>query len=414
MNAPRGLQGFQGDVSRSRPEGRPRGASSRGGLPSRGAAGKHSPLTSRECLQFARSTLDYRIYVRVRLLSILLAASGLFLGFLFPVDLAYLAQSRFLLGQDVRHFSSYPTRWGPSPVSGAAPTISRALDPQTFDPQTVALPVSRPDVNPLLLEASPYGWIPVRSASGLQAWQTYRHPAADTYEDNTTAVFLALVLLDVGISHRWTEQALRFPDLVTLGLSPYAANIEDIVLVARNRGHEIVLALPLQAGEDVLLDPGPLVLSQTARGEALQDGLARLLSRVAGYMCVYNATPSPARFDSAFMGSLVGQLDRRGLCFLDALRPGSAGGGSAASRRPAAPESEAPFLQADWNLPATEDLQAVLEAFETLEQRLEARPQGGFIATVHVNQVILDHLKIWLDNQQSQGLELRPLSSAFF
>ena len=243
----------------------------------------------------------------------------------------------------------------PGPVAGIGRRLRgflRLLDPQTFDPQTVALPVSRPDVNPLLLEVEPL-WLDcrVRSASGLQAWQTYRHPAADTYEDNTTAFFLALVLLDVGISHRWTEQALRFPDLVTLGLSPYAANIEDIVLVARNRGHEIVLALPLPAGEDVFLDPGPLVVPQTARGEALQDGLARLLSRVAGYMCVYNATPSPARFDSAFMEVSCGAIGPPRPLFSgcsDDLESASVpGGGSAvpASRRRRPPNPKPRFYR---------------------------------------------------------------------
>ncbi|MGH7050639.1 MAG: divergent polysaccharide deacetylase family protein, partial [Acetobacteraceae bacterium] len=137
---------------------------------------------------------------------------------------------------------------------------------------------------------------------------------------------IGLVLAGIGLSAEESRTAIEnLPGAVTLAFSPYAPDPADLMKLARSKGHEILISLPLEPEGYPLNDAGDESLLV---GAPPGQNLSRLdwsLSRIEGYVGATGAMDGlyGQRFAAApdLFATLEHRLSARGLLYIDP-RPG--------------------------------------------------------------------------------------------
>ena len=213
---------------------------------------------------------------------------------------------------------------------------------------------------------------------------------------------VALVIDDAGVDRKRTERAMRLPPLVTMSFLPYAPEVARQVQEAQERGHEIIVHVPMEP-ENGNVDPGPNALRV---GDSNAEILRRLdwsLSRFSGYVGINNHMGSKFTQDAQAMRSVLEALKARGLLFLDS-RTTPASVGAKLAR-----ELGLPTLERDVFLDNVDSREAV--AARLAEVARTARRDGYVIAIGHPRDATLDVLERWTRDAESEGLALVPLSA---
>ena len=187
----------------------------------------------------------------------------------------------------------------PSPIKAPAPPVRHgeiALPP-------AGVPITRPVyagtallADPALIENTAQGPMPRIADDGRKPMTAYAAPAA------AGKLKIAIVMSGLGLSARATQGALDgLPAAITLGFLPYAGDVGHWVALARARGHEVVLQVPMEPFDFPESDPGPHTLRAGQDEDANRQRLAWAMTRFTGYAGVTNllasaSCPTPMRW----------------------------------------------------------------------------------------------------------------------
>nr|WP_277875840.1 divergent polysaccharide deacetylase family protein [Acetobacter fallax] len=137
---------------------------------------------------------------------------------------------------------------------------------------------------------------------------------------------IAILLDGFGLSEDMSRTAVQdLPSTVSFAIPAYAPPREDLLSGARQSGHEIFLALPMQPSTAPLDDEGPKALGYDHSSAADRKNLEWALSRLNGYVGVTNAfsgLDGDAYAQSPDFRMVSKELDARGLSYLNAT-PGT-------------------------------------------------------------------------------------------
>lgn len=300
-----------------------------------------------------------------------------------------------LAGQAVqeRPATARPAIAAPSPVAPTAPSPAAAvplprLAAVEAEPRP-AVPAVMPPVADALAGDEP--------ALGDPAWRRFA-AAAQPAEGRP---IIAIVLDDLGIDKRRGRRAIELPAPVTLAFLPYATDLAEQTALARQRGHELLVHVPMQPhGRDS--DPGPNVLDIDLGAAELRARIAWNLKQFEGYVGVNNHMGS--RFTESAEGMrLVAEAMRdRGLLFLDSLTsPRSVGEATARTLG-------VPATSRDVFLDNTDTAAEVEMRLGQVEQI--ARETGTAIAIGHPRDATLNVLEAWIPRARAAGFVLVPLT----
>jgi len=255
--------------------------------------------------------------------------------------------------------------------------------------------------DPALLEDSPTGRLPRIGTDGRKPWRVYR--ARYKAEDAKTPR-VAIVIVDLGLKAKPTRTAIRtLPPAVTLAFSPYASDLPALVRASRLRGHEVLLAVPMEPLGYPSNDPGQQTLLTSNTIDRNIWLLRWSMGRFPGYVGIV------AHEGDRFLGSrehlrpVLKEVKARGLMFLD---PSSAGKGEASN------------LTSELKLPAAA-VTGVIDADPspaTITKRLEAiaaaaKSRGYAVALGRPYPATIAALKTWLASFKAQGLVATPITS---
>ena len=84
---------------------------------------------------------------------------------------------------------------------------------------------------------------------------------------------ISIIIRGLGLSSTNTDIALSLSNRLTLSLSPYTVDIQDIAQEARGKGYDLLLQVPMETSDSLVHDPGPYALLTTF---STDDNLARL------------------------------------------------------------------------------------------------------------------------------------------
>lgn len=213
---------------------------------------------------------------------------------------------------------------------------------------------------------------------------------------------VAIVIDDVGIDQDGTARAVELPAPVTLAFIPYGYNLDQHTRKARRGGHELLVHMPMEPSSGAA-DPGPNALLTSLPQDEIMRRFRWGLSRFEGYVGVSNHMGSRFMARADLVKPLLGEVERRGLLFLDSwTRADTAGTGLAR-------DMGIPNTRRDVFLDNEQTEEEVAKRLAHLENL--ARRKGYAIGLGHPHDVTLDVLERWIPEARARGITLVPVST---
>ncbi len=234
-------------------------------------------------------------------------------------------------------------------------------------------------------------------------------PSPPLWQENAVSVDvpeetpkIVIIIDDVGMDRRHSEEVIGLPFPLTLAFLPYAPDVKSLVEEARRTGHEIMVHMPMEPMNPDL-DTGGIVLRHDQSPEEFAQMLDEGLSAFDGYVGLNNHMGSRLTQDEAAMDRLMAELKTRGLLFVDSRTIASTVAFDVAA------EHGVPHAERDVFL----DHDASLEAVRASLRRLEriAISHGTAIAIGHPRAHTIEGLREWLPMLKEKGIMLVPVSN---
>lgn len=271
-------------------------------------------------------------------------------------------------------FASIPDRGPSQPLSGAP-------DPALLDKQgDVGLPkIGKDGKKPMLAYAKP----------------------SEAKGDNPR---VAIIVAGLGLSRAGTFETLKkLPSAVTLAFDPYAKNLNDWTVRARQAGFESLVMLPMEPIGFPVRDGGPLALQASLKPPENVTRLETVLAKMAGYVGVLSASSTQFTALEEPLKPILEAIKSRGLMYVDG--PGQA-------------KSLAPKIAADIGLPKAmvdmaiddEPARAAIDA-KLLELETLARRNATVVAIAHAYPSTVDRLVAWAQTLPAKKIDLVPVSA---
>jgi uncharacterized protein len=302
-----------------------------------------------------------------------------------------------------------PLRYGAVPsVEGGVPQQAVPLlrqlalfgldSPRAPPPGLVGPPpdpaAPRLDVDPALVEWRGGAALPRIAADGRRALDVYARTVPAGAAERAR---VAILVVDLGLDGERLEQSVLLPGALGLAHTPYAAHLPAWQLHARWHGHEVLLELPLQAGDLDAADPGPWAIASTALPEMQLVGLERVLARSDGYIGLAASSEAFASMADRF-ASIAAELAGRGLGFVEL-------GDSRLSA--VAGDAGLPYASAMGPLDAILEADAIDAALGRLEDL--ALRDGLALGYVQAYPLTFDRLWHWSSTLDAKGITLVPV-----
>jgi len=269
-------------------------------------------------------------------------------------------------------------------VAEAALPIEPAPRPAPVLPPEVDLP-------PWLKNA-----VPVKKRDGR-----YDIAAKAVLFEAETPPVIAIVIDDMGLSRRLSEDVAQLPAPLTLSYLPYAQDLPEQTAAARKRGHELMVHVPMQP-ENPHIDPGPDALTVEQNPEELLAALRHNLTQFDGYVGINNHMGSRLSRDAAAMEIVMRELQSRGLMYLDSrTTPDSLGEAKAL-------KFDVPVSGRDVFLDHEETPEFVALSLARLERH--ALKYGDAIAIGHPKTVTIEALRRWIPQAEARGFQIVPVT----
>jgi polysaccharide deacetylase 2 family uncharacterized protein YibQ len=250
-----------------------------------------------------------------------------------------------------------------------------------------------------LLEETPAGPLPVRSAEGVRPVDVYARQWS-----GARGARVAIVLGGFAISQTGTQAAIeKLPPEVTIAFSPQGNSIGRWMEAARRKGHEVLIQLPLEPFDYPNVDPGRNTLTVDAAAEENLDRLHWAMARTTNYTGLMNFMGARFSSDSAAMQPVLAEIGKRGLLYFD----------DGMSARTVAPElalrNGVPFAAGDLAIDAVRERGAVLKKLDELERI--ARAKGVAVGSGAAFAETVDAVTSWIAEAKRRGIEIVPISA---
>jgi uncharacterized protein len=212
---------------------------------------------------------------------------------------------------------------------------------------------------------------------------------------------IAIVIDDLGVTHRGTEAVTRLMAPLTLSFLPYAKALPEQTRAARAAGHELLLHVPMEPVGAAW--PGPNALLSSLEPTELVARLRSQLQSFPGFVGINNHMGSRLTADPERMDLLMTELRQRDLLFLDSRTTPQTVAGREARRL------QVPYAERDVFLDNELEVDAVLRQLARAEGI--ARSKGYAVAIGHPHDVTIDALRRWLPTLEARGFALAPISA---
>lgn len=279
-----------------------------------------------------------------------------------------------------------------SPAASPAIALPRLPVRETPAPQAAAPTATLDAVSPPVRHPDP------AISAGLPAWRRFA-AAADPAHGRP---MIAIVLDDLGIDKRRSGRAIDLPAALTLAFLPYATELAEQTGRARDRGHELLVHLPMQPhGHDA--DPGPNVLDM-ALGEAeVANRIDWSLKQFTGFVGINNHMGSQFTESPEGMRIVADSLRGHGLLFLDSMTTAKSVGEATARSHGVPTTRRDVFLD---NTDSVAEVELRLAQAEKI-----ALANGTAVAIGHPRDATLSVLEAWIPKAKAAGFVLVPLTA---
>ena len=213
---------------------------------------------------------------------------------------------------------------------------------------------------------------------------------------------IVIVIDDLGISRKYTREVFSLPAPLTLAFLPYAPGVDKLAKEGHAGGHELMVHMPMEPVNGQL-DTGDIFLSTAQSPTDFEMMLQKGLGAFDGYVGINNHMGSRLTQDKDAMQTVMNELHRRGLLFLDSRTIASSVAADVAS------VNDVPYATRDVFLDHDPSLEKVRESLEKVEHI--ALKNRLAIAIGHPKPHTIEALKEWLPTLAEKGIALVPISA---
>ena len=215
------------------------------------------------------------------------------------------------------------------------------------------------------------------------------------------AALIAIVIDDMGGSERQTKNALNLPESVTFAFLPDGQNAAVYARLAQEKGHEIILHMPMQPLGRA--DAGPSAIKVGESRAEIEKKLSKAFQNLPMAQGVNNHMGSAATADPLTMQNLMQALKPHNIYFLDSRTTARSVAAKTASDTGIRNLSRDVFLDHEINPSLIK---------ERLDETLSLAQRRGYaIAIGHPYSTTLDALQNWMQRHQE---EVRFVPLGFF
>ncbi len=213
---------------------------------------------------------------------------------------------------------------------------------------------------------------------------------------------VAILLRGVGRNDRNSEFAVSsLPPAISMAVAPYVGSAQQWAAQARERGHEVIIQVPLEPSDYPNTDPGPETLLVSSTPTINASRLRTVLDRFSGYSGVTSYFGGKLLQSEAALRPFLEDIKSRGLIYI------SEPNASQALVRKLAGELGVLYGGAD----------VVVDTYQTPEQiqkGLEelvgvARQKGSAIGLAYASRSSIEQLRIWSETVAEKGVTLVPV-----
>ena len=239
--------------------------------------------------------------------------------------------------------------------------------------------------------------VSIRESTPL--WLENAIPEPETQED---APMIAIVIDDLGINRKMTEAVLDLPAPITTAFLAYAEDLPQQTEKARSNGHELLLHVPMEPVNS-RLDPGPDALRTDMTVENIQERFDVMLDSFDGYVGVNNHMGSKFTSDRKAVGTVINELKKRELLFLDSMTSGKSLGWKLAR------DKNIPYVVRDVFLDNARDENEIMKQLNLVERH--ALKHHVAVAIGHPHIATVQALSRWIPKAKEKGFVFVPVSS---
>jgi polysaccharide deacetylase 2 family uncharacterized protein YibQ len=237
--------------------------------------------------------------------------------------------------------------------------------------------------------------------STLPPWRRFAavHDAADLRPK------IAIVLTGLGLAADATERAIEeLPASVTLSLTPYASRLDHWMALARGKGHEVMLDLPMEPTSFPSDDPGPQALLTQLDAAENRQRLRWVLDRGEAYVGLAAVMGSRFTKSESHLKPVLAEIKGRGLMFVD----NRAAEASVVNR--VAGDLGLPHVINDRMLDDGQASHVAIDARLAQTERL-ALSKGAAVAMGRPYPATLERLREWVRSLDDRGFVLVPVTA---
>lgn len=274
--------------------------------------------------------------------------------------------------------------------SPAVPSLAEAaIKPASVPPA---------EVKDVLIEKTDIGNLPIIGPKNLKPWVYY----SKRYVHKGHLPTIAIVITGLGQNKVATEAAIKLPENISLGFSPYAKDATSWAHAARIAGHEILVDLPLEPSNFPASDPGPYGLLVGKGLEENNKRLKWLMSRLEGYVGFITPLNESYSSDDASFKDLLDQLATRGLMLSMPHDPAKN------DTRKILDTSKAAYSIADSIV--DEELSASSIQARLLSLEKTASKRGFAVGIAQPFPLTMQQLALWAADLEKKGFMLVPMT----
>ena len=213
---------------------------------------------------------------------------------------------------------------------------------------------------------------------------------------------IAIIIDDIGYDAQIAEKFIGLNAAITLSILPRSPHQREIIRMAREKGLDLMLHLPMEPLEYPAVNPGPGALLSAMTPDALIRQLNDDLDAVPYIKGVNNHMGSRMTASSDQMNQILSSIKKRDLFFIDSRTT------TESQARSSARLFQVPYAERDVFLDNVQEPEAIRRQFRLLLQKAAAHGQA--LAIGHPHGVTLQILKEELPEIQKK-VTIVPASS---
>lgn len=167
-----------------------------------------------------------------------------------------------------------------------------------------------------LYENSQFGPIPHKSKNGKSCYQEYAASPVDVKEDQIRVIF---IFSELGTNDDMLNNILEnIPSGINLAYLPFTQDLKTKMTLARKKGHEILINLPMEPADYPNTDTGPNTLLTGLDKSLNLDRLHWVMAQGHEYVGLLNVQGSLFLASSQDLSPITEEIAKRGLMFVEA------------------------------------------------------------------------------------------------